>query len=65
MEGTVKVLMNGFGFITSEETEKDTFFHANDLDGIDFNTLSVGDTLTFEIGEGNNGKTQAVNVALV
>ena len=65
MEGTIKVLMNGFGFIASQETESDTFFHANDLEDIDFNTLSVGDTLSFEIGEGKNGKTQAVNVALV
>jgi len=63
MEGTIKVLKEGFGFITSTGTEKDTFFHANNLEGCSFDDLSVGDTLYFQIGEGNNGKEQAINVS--
>lgn len=62
MEGTIKVLKEGYGFIESSETEKDTFFHANSLKNTDFNDLKVGDTLSFEIWEGNNGKKQAVDV---
>ncbi len=62
MQGTIKVLKEGFGFITSEETKDDTFFHASSLKDTSFEELSVGDTLYFEVGEGNNGKTQAINV---
>ena len=62
MQGIIKVLKEGFGFITSEETKDDTFFHASSLQGVSFDELAVGDTLYFEIGEGNNGKTQATNV---
>lgn len=65
MEGTIKVLKNGYGFITSEETEGDTFFHAASLKDADFSSLNVGDTLSFEIGDGNNGKKQAVDVVVV
>ena len=65
IEGTIKVLKEGFGFISSEATQDDTFFHANDLQGVNFDDLNVGDTLSFEVGEGKNGKTQAKNVTLV
>lgn len=65
MEGTIKVLKEGYGFITSNDTDGDTFFHAKGLVNADFNNLKVGDTLSFEIGEGNNGKQQAINVELV
>lgn len=65
MEGTIKVLKEGYGFITSEGQEKDTFFHAASLGDVSFESLSVGDTLRFEIGEGNNGKQQATNIEVV
>ena len=65
MKGTIKVLKEGFGFISSEEAKDDTFFHASSLQGCSFDELSVGDTLYFEIGEGNNGKTQATGVTNV
>ena len=65
MEGTIKVLKDGFGFIKTEESENDVFFHANNLEWTEFNSLNEGDTLSFEIGEGRNGKEQAVNVTLV
>jgi len=64
MKGIIKVLKEGFGFIKSDEVESDVFFHANNLD-VDFNSLNEGDTLEFEIGEGKNGKDQAINVSLV
>ena len=65
MKGTIKVLKEGYGFITSEETDGDTFFHANNLVDVEFNSLEVGNELEFEVGEGNNGKMQAIDVTLV
>ena len=65
MEGTIKVLKEGFGFIKTEESENDVFFHANNLEWSEFNDLNEGDTLSFDIGEGRNGKEQAVNVTKV
>jgi cold shock CspA family protein len=56
MQGIIKVLKNGFGFITPSETEGesderqgDIFFHATDCNEGVFNTLNVGDTLSFEM----------------
>ncbi len=65
MKGTIKVLKEGFGFITTTESNGDVFFHANNLEGVDFNDLNEGQTLEFEVGEGRNGKEQAMNVTLV
>lgn len=65
MKGTIKVLKKGFGFIKSDETSNDIFFHANNLEGSDFNDLNEGETLEFEIWEGKNGEEQAINVTLV
>ena len=66
MEGKIKVLKEGYGFISSEGQAKDTFFHANDLENdIQFNDLREGDTLSFEVEQGDNGKMQAVRVSLV
>ena len=64
MIGTIKVLKEGYGFITSEENEGDVFFHANNLEGVEFDSLEQGNEVTFEIGEGKNGKTQAIDVQL-
>lgn len=63
MEGTIKVLKDHFGFITCEGEKDDVFFHGSALVDCEFGDLSVGDTLSFEMGEGRNGKTQAVEVS--
>lgn len=61
MQGTIKKLTEkNFGFINQEGAE-DLFFHANNLDGIDFNQLSEGDAVTFEIEKTPKGNA-AVNV---
>ena len=65
MQGTIKVLKEGFGFIKSDEASSDVFFHANNLEGVNFDDLNTDDTLEFEMGEGRNGKEQAINVSLV
>lgn len=50
MQGTIKKLVRdkNFGFI-SQEGGKDLFFHANELDGIDFSELNEGDNVTFDV----------------
>jgi CspA family cold shock protein len=56
MTGKIKTLTEkGFGFISREGETKDLFFHANDLSGIAFNELQVGDTVNFEVVEGDKG----------
>lgn len=64
MIGTIKVLKEGFGFIKSAESEQDVFFHANNLVWVEFDDLAQGNEVSFEIGEGKNGKTQAIDVQL-
>lgn len=54
----------GFGFIKVEGMEKDVFFHANALVGVEYSELREGDTLQFEIEQGQKGPN-AVNVEKV
>lgn len=64
MIGTIKVLKNGFGFIKSEDTAEDVFFHLSNLEGVEFDELEVENEVEFEVGEGKNGKDQALNIKL-
>ncbi|HVY72720.1 MAG TPA: cold shock domain-containing protein [Candidatus Paceibacterota bacterium] len=61
--GQIKTLTDrGFGFITREGGDKDLFFHSKELNGVAFDELKVGDTLSFEITDGPKGPS-AVNVS--
>ncbi len=63
-KGTIKKLMDrGFGFIKTED-ETDLFFHRNDLEGVEFNSLSEGQEVEFEKGQGRDGRPAAVKVRL-
>jgi len=53
----------GFGFIKTEQ-EEDLFFHRNDLEEVEFNSLSEGQEVEFEKGQGRDGRPQAVKVRL-
>ena len=56
MKGTIKTLTDrGFGFITREGEAKDLFFHSKELNGVTFDELKVGDTVTFEVVDGPKG----------
>lgn len=63
MTGTIKTLTDkGFGFISREGEAKDLFFHSKELNGVTYDELKVGDTLTFEVVDGEKGPA-AVNVS--
>jgi cold shock protein len=65
MKGTIKTKTDkGYGFIARDGEEKDLFFHSNDLSGVTFDEIQVGDTVTFEIVDGAKGPS-AKNVARV
>jgi len=56
MQGTIKRLTDkNFGFISQAGNEKDLFFHANELDGVSFDELHEGDTVTFDVEQGDKG----------
>ncbi len=57
MTGTIKTLVadRRFGFIAREGETKDLFFHSKDLSGVTFDELKIGDSVTFEVEEGEKG----------
>lgn len=55
-EGTIAGLTDkGFGFIKIEGAPKDLFFHSKELVDVAFDSLQVGDKVSFEVGEGPKG----------
>ena len=56
MTGQIKTLTDkGFGFIAREGETKDLFFHSNDLSGVSFDQLKTGDTVNFDVVDGQKG----------
>jgi len=56
MTGTIKTLTEkGFGFIAREGEAKDLFFHSNDLSGVRYDELKVGDVVNFDVVETEKG----------
>jgi CspA family cold shock protein len=63
-KGTIKTIMDrGYGFIKAGEGE-DLFFHRNDVEGVEFDSLREGQEVEFEKGQGRDGRPKAVNVKL-
>ena len=54
----------GFGFIEPEEGGKDIFVHKSALEAAGLHGLDDGQNVTFEIENGREGKTSAINLAL-
>jgi len=63
-KGTIRRLIadRGFGFIRTAEGE-DLFFHRNQIEGVDFNSLREGQQVEFEVEQGPDGSC-AVRVRL-
>jgi CspA family cold shock protein len=65
MEGTIKNLTDkGFGFITVDGEDKDLFFHRNELQGVSYEELKLGDRLSFEKGDSPKGPN-ATNISRI
>lgn len=56
LEGKIKTLTDkGYGFIIRQGENKDLFFHAKSLSGVTYEELQVGDSVRFDIVEGQKG----------
>ena len=63
-EGTIKRLTDkGFGFI-DVGSDKDLFFHSNNVEGTSYDQLREGQQVTFSEGKGPKGPC-AENVSVV
>ncbi len=63
MQGKIKNKTDrGFGFITPDGQDKDVFFHTSALNGVAFDDLREGDTVSFDIEQSDKGP-RAVNVS--
>ena len=64
-KGTIRRLIadRGFGFIQTAES-KDLFFHRSELQGVEFDVLSEGQEVEFEMAQGRDGRQQAIKVRL-
>ena len=65
MNGTVKWFNadKGFGFIT-DENGKDVFAHYSQINATGFRTLEEGQSVTFDVAQGQKGP-QAENIQIV
>lgn len=57
--GKIKVLKNGFGFITPDDGGEDLFFHMSGLEGVEFNALQEGQPVSYESEQSEKGPRAA------
>jgi CspA family cold shock protein len=65
MVGVIKKVVSekGFGFIKPEDGSKDIFFHANDLQNVEFKDLVGGESVSYDVQETPKG-LKAVDILL-
>jgi CspA family cold shock protein len=65
--GTVKFFntTKGFGFIRPDDGSKDVFVHISAVQRSGLATLNENQKVSFEIQQGQNGKSSAVNLKAV
>ena len=54
----------GYGFIENDAGGKDVFLHVAALEQAGIDTLTEGESVSFEIGE-NQGKENAINITKI
>lgn len=52
----------GFGFIQPEDGSKDVFVHISAVERAGMSNLNEGQKLSYELEQGKQGKTSAVNL---
>jgi len=62
--GTVKFFNStkGFGFIQPDDGSKDVFVHISAVESAGLGSLTEKQKVSFELQQGNNGKTSAINL---
>jgi CspA family cold shock protein len=62
--GTVKWFnpTKGFGFIQPEDGSKDVFVHISAVQQAGLGTLNEGQVVSFDLEQGRQGKTSAINL---
>lgn len=65
--GTVKFFNSakGFGFIQPDDKSKDVFVHISAVERAGLGTISENQKLSYDLEQGQNGKTSAVNLKAV
>ena len=65
--GTVKWFnpAKGYGFIEPEDGGKDAFVHISAVERAGISSLNEGQKVSYELQEGQNGKTSAENLSIV
>jgi cold shock protein len=65
--GTVKFFNStkGFGFIQPEDKSKDVFVHITAVERAGLGSISENQKLSYELEQGQNGKTSAVDLKAV
>ncbi|HTC17912.1 MAG: cold-shock protein [Stellaceae bacterium] len=65
--GTVKWFnaQKGFGFIQPESGGKDVFVHISAVERAGIGSLNEGQKVSFDLEQGQQGKTSAANLKLV
>jgi CspA family cold shock protein len=65
--GTVKWFnpSKGFGFIEPEDGSKDAFVHISAVEKAGLSTLNEGQKISYEVQEGQDGKSSAENLSIV
>ncbi|CAO2167349.1 unnamed protein product [Urochloa humidicola] len=64
LTGTVKWFnpTKGFGFITPDDGSEDLFVHQSSLKSDGYRSLNDGEIVEFEVSDGSDGRTKAVEV---
>ncbi|HTQ74601.1 MAG TPA: cold-shock protein [Burkholderiales bacterium] len=65
--GTVKFFnaSKGYGFIQPEDKSKDVFVHVSAVERSGLGSLSENQQISYELEQGQNGKTSAVDLKAV